>query len=78
MDQTIIKQNTLITCGCCGLDFYTWHGYEDQDQDSGYGICSACQTDIPVKYKRLYVKFNYHTNMWETHPAPEEANETTI
>ena len=33
----------LLRCGCCGMDFYTWKGYEDQGQDRGYGICSECQ-----------------------------------
>ena len=36
-------QKKLLRCGCCGMDFYTWKGYEDQGQDRGYGICSECQ-----------------------------------
>lgn len=32
-----------LVCGCCGLGFYTWEGYQDQDQDAGYGICQDCQ-----------------------------------
>ncbi len=32
-----------LSCGCCGCGFMTWEGYEDQDQDKGYGICKGCQ-----------------------------------
>ena len=39
----------LLTCGCCGADFRTWDGYEDQGQDIGYGICASCQEWIGEK-----------------------------
>ena len=32
-----------LSCGCCGMYFKTWEGYQDQDQDFGYGICRECQ-----------------------------------
>ena len=41
-----IKVGTGLNCGCCGEWFQTWEGYEDQDQDCGYGICSGCQFDL--------------------------------
>lgn len=33
----------MLSCGCCGLCFWTWENYQDQDQDAGYGICKECQ-----------------------------------
>lgn len=45
----------LLTCGCCGLLFKTWDGYEDQDQDVGFGICKECQ-DIAEKREEEMVK----------------------
>ena len=41
-----IKVGTGLDCGCCGTWFETWLGYEDQDQDAGYGICQRCQGSI--------------------------------
>jgi hypothetical protein len=35
-----------LTCGCCGCWFELWEGYEDQDQDEGFGICQPCQGSI--------------------------------
>lgn len=39
----LIPVNKGLYCGCCGEYFRTWEGYEDQDQDDGYGICKKCQ-----------------------------------
>lgn len=36
------NSKTLI-CGCCGSYFSTWDWYQNQDQDTGYGICKSCQ-----------------------------------
>ncbi|MEP3248056.1 MAG: hypothetical protein ABJN40_05945 [Sneathiella sp.] len=44
-----IKVGAWLDCGCCGLYFKTWEGYEDQDQDHGYGICHDCQGDLEVR-----------------------------
>ena len=38
-----------LDCGCCGGYFQTWEGYENQDQDCGYGICKDCQGWIDEK-----------------------------
>lgn len=46
-----IKENTSLDCGCCGGYFRTWEGYEDQDQDSGYGICKNCQDYAAQKHE---------------------------
>jgi len=43
-----------LDCGCCGLGFFTWEGYEDQDQDEGYGICRSCQGHIEEKNMAQY------------------------
>ena len=49
-----MKAETWLRCGCCGNDFKTWNGYEDQDQDLGYGICSSCQGDaVEANQKQL-------------------------
>ena len=40
-----IKTGIWLRCGCCGIDFKTWDGYTDQDQDQEYGICYECQQD---------------------------------
>lgn len=40
-----IETGIWLRCGCCGLDFKTWDGYTDQDQDSEFGICAECQHD---------------------------------
>ena len=48
----LIKLNTNLTCGCCGDGFRTWEGYQDQDQDSGYGLCKSCQGWIAEGNKR--------------------------
>jgi hypothetical protein len=48
----MIKVNTGLTCGCCGMGFRTWEGYEDQDQDFGFGICAPCQADNEVYHRR--------------------------
>ena len=39
-----------LSCGCCGHTFKTWEGYEDQDQDAGYGICRDCQESAELAY----------------------------
>lgn len=44
-----IKTNTGLLCGCCGSWFTTWKGYQDQDQDRGFGICESCQNLIRMK-----------------------------
>ena len=44
-----IKVGKWLDCGCCGEDFQIWKGYEDQDQDDGYGICQGCQDDIHAR-----------------------------
>ena len=41
-----VKKNIELDCGCCGSYFRTWEGYQDQDQDRGYGICERCQESI--------------------------------
>jgi hypothetical protein len=53
---TISKNKTYLkglslSCGCCGDRFTTWEGYEDQDQDNGYGICKGCQRDANKREK---------------------------
>ncbi len=45
----------LLNCGCCGLLFKTWDGYQDQDQDVGFGICKECQ-DIAEKREDEFVE----------------------
>jgi len=40
---TPLKVGKRLRCGCCGSDFQVWKGYQDQDQDNGYGICKKCQ-----------------------------------
>ena len=40
---TPLKVGKWLRCGCCGTDFTVWIGYQDQDQDNGYGICKSCQ-----------------------------------
>ena len=40
---TPLRVGKSLRCGCCGQDFQVWEGYEDQDQDNGYGICKGCQ-----------------------------------
>ncbi len=40
-----VRTNTELDCGCCGMYFRTWEGYQDRDQDTGYGICKPCQDD---------------------------------
>lgn len=49
-----IQVGTGLSCGCCGSWFNTWEGYEDQDQDMGYGICKSCQGDIEDRNKATY------------------------
>ena len=39
----------VLECGNCGLSFKTWAGYEDQDQDKGFGRCEGCQNDLEEK-----------------------------
>lgn len=51
-----IPVGTWLDCGCCGLGFQTWEGYEDQDQDAGYGICCGCQGDISAKSEEEWDK----------------------
>ncbi len=41
----MIRVGMTLTCGCCGEYFAVWEGYEDQDQDRGWGICQSCQVD---------------------------------
>lgn len=36
-------KSKYLECGCCGMEFKTWKGYVNQDQDAGYGICKECQ-----------------------------------
>ena len=40
---------SYLTCGCCGKGFKVWEGYEDQDQDAGYGHCYECQEEIKLR-----------------------------
>ena len=47
----IIEAGKGLACGCCGSWFTTWEGYEDQDQDVGYGICKSCQGDAEERNK---------------------------
>jgi hypothetical protein len=42
-----------LACGCCGIGFYTWPEYVDQDQDLGYGICMECQADAEKRNNEL-------------------------
>lgn len=51
-----IPVGTWLDCGCCGLGFQTWEGYEDQDQDEGYGICCGCQVHIAAKNEEEWDK----------------------
>ena len=51
-----IKSGRMLDCGCCGLGFETWKGYQDQDQDRDYGICSHCQGEGSVKTEAEYDK----------------------
>lgn len=43
-----------LQCGCCGMGFQTWEGYENQDQDMDYGICRPCQGDIGGRTDDMY------------------------
>ena len=52
MSKTL-KRDLWLDCGCCGLGFKTWNGYQDQDQDQDYGICSKCQEIVP-KTEKFY------------------------
>ncbi|MEY8194466.1 MAG: hypothetical protein RPR28_06370 [Cycloclasticus sp.] len=49
--MTHIKTNLMLRCGCCGEDFATWQGYQDQDQDHGYGVCKKCQVLVKEHYE---------------------------
>lgn len=51
-----IRVGKGLTCGCCGEWFRTWEGYEDQDQDAGYGICKPCQASIKEHDEREWDK----------------------
>ncbi len=51
-----IKVGTWLDCGCCGMGFKTWEGYEDQDQDLDYGICFECQGDAEIRNEEEYDK----------------------
>ena len=44
-----------LQCGCCGDSFRVWEGYEDQDQDRGYGICMDCQGDSDLDNIEHYI-----------------------
>lgn len=39
---------TWYRCGCCGSDFLSSAG-QDDDHDAGYGICPGCETWIGKK-----------------------------
>lgn len=56
-DRTLYPGKPL-ECGCCGDWFPIWDGYEDQDQDNGYGICKECQNlneaDNEKRYDKMY------------------------
>lgn len=45
-----------LTCGCCGNYFDVWAGYEDQDQDAGFGICKGCQEWIAERNEEQWQK----------------------
>ncbi|MBW1853216.1 MAG: hypothetical protein JRJ00_00795 [Deltaproteobacteria bacterium] len=49
-----IEEGTNLQCGCCGMGFQTWEGYEDQDQDVDYGICRMCQGDLGDRADDMY------------------------
>lgn len=49
-----IKIGKWLDCGCCGGAFQVWEGYEDQDQDLGYGICAECQGDAEDRLGSMY------------------------
>lgn len=51
-----IKPGKFLSCGCCGEGFRTWEGYEDQDQDNGYGICAGCQFDLEERNEAEFDK----------------------
>lgn len=44
-----------LDCGCCGGGFQVWETYEDQDQDTGYGICMRCQLDDAMRNIEQYI-----------------------
>ena len=50
----MIKIGKWLDCGCCGAAFQVWDGYEDQDQDLGYGICFECQGLADEKLSAMY------------------------
>ena len=51
-----LRVGKWLDCGCCGTGFQIWEGYEDQDQDNGYGICQSCQGSIEEDNEREYDK----------------------
>ena len=61
----------LLTCGCCGILFKTWDGYEDQDQDVGFGICKECQ-DIAEKREEEMVEDAINEVMPHLKPENQE------
>ena len=67
----ILKANKPLICGCCGTYFKTWKGYEDQDQDVGYGICRPCQGDAIEDNKAEYEKM-YQTLMNGVKPETKQ------
>lgn len=53
MENVKKKNSKYLVCGCCGKGFNTWKGYQDQDQDTGFGICKTCQRDARIKERRF-------------------------
>jgi len=49
MKKQAIRIGKSLDCGCCGQYFKVWEGYEDQDQDQGYGICQSCQGEAETR-----------------------------
>ena len=43
----------MLDCGCCGMGFWTWPEYVDQDQDQDYGICFECQDDAEQRNNEM-------------------------
>jgi len=90
----IVPVGIWLRCGCCGEDFRTWEGYEDQDQDSEYGICFECQGDIGDRNEQEFdklidavrgglspanlLKFNKKSRDWQKSFAFDQLNKGNI